>query len=173
MVQDEVRLDPAAQRAVIRLLAREHRQRRRRRAIRLAFLLSTVIIAIPLFARWYCTTIIGTGLERIILGRYPETSLRMVRTAVIVEGWCLRLTAPVLESVGERELLDRRRAVIELGLATTGPGGDDPARREELRRTVAAGLARNPGGIAFAVYELPPRRNPLPPGGRGWRDEPP
>jgi hypothetical protein len=144
------------------LVEKERRKTFRHKLVRLTAVLILVLTALPRLFNFYCRQIIGTNYETIVIRTFPLFTEKMVRAAVITDSWYMKASGPLLSRTSDREQIEFRRAVIELGLEKTGDGQRDTQKIRNLKDTVAATLAGLPDPrqkvIAFAVYELPPRK---------------
>jgi hypothetical protein len=158
----KIKIDPNAQLAFEKLVEREHLRKRRQKIVRFLIVLLFILVALPWSFGFYCSNFIGTNFETIIILKYPKFTDKMIRAAVITDSLFLNVFGPILETINSKEDIELRRAVIELGLETTSDKESDSEKVQNLRAVVAAALLKSPGGIAFAVYEHPPRKK-IPP----------
>jgi hypothetical protein len=158
MKMKEVKLNPNVQSALDRLIAKELKRKVRLKWGKRTIVLFLILVAAPFVFSFYCCNIIGTNYEAIIIRQYPLFTEKMVRAAVITDKWYMKALSPILIKIRNKEYVDNRRAVIELGLEMTSAGEIDQEKIRELREVVAVSLNKSPGGVAFAVYELPPKK---------------
>ena len=156
--KNKINIDPNAQMAFEQLVAREHKSRVRKKIVGFSLLLLIVMVAIPWSFGFYCSQIIGTSYEKIILSKYPGSTEKMIRAAVITDKLYFDIFGPIFNKINSKEDIELRRAVIELGLETTSERESDSEKVQNLRAIVAAALLKSPSGVAFAVYEHPPRK---------------
>jgi hypothetical protein len=156
--KDRINIDPNAQAAFEKLVAREQKSKTSKKIVGFSIILLIVLAAIPWSFGFYCSQIIGTNYETVILRKYPDFTEKMIRTAVITDKWYLDTFGPILNKINSKEDIEQRRAVIELGLETTSEKESDSEKVQNLRAIVAAALLKSPSGVAFAVYEHPPRK---------------
>lgn len=156
--KDTVNLDSNSQLAIDRLMAQERQKKRQQQIVGLSVVilltLFLTLVAVPWSFDFYCSDIIGTNCETLVIYNYPDFTEKMVRAAVIKDKWYLNIIGPVLGTIIDKEVIDYRRAVIELGLEITGNKERDPEKIRDLRAVVAASLNKYPGGVAFAVFNL-------------------
>lgn len=157
--KSEVAIDPRAKSALEALVAKEHHKKVRKKLFRRCCFILFVLVMASLIPLFYCSVIIGTNYETILLKQYPRMTEKTVRTAVIIDSWYLKITGPILEALDGKGSLKPRRAVNALGMESTRDGGGDPEKIRNLKETVAASLIKSPKGMAFAVYELPPKKS--------------
>ncbi len=156
--KDRVNIDPNAQMAFEKLVAKEQKSRTRKRIIGFLVVLLIITAALPWSFSFYCSQIIGSNYEVIILRKYPGFTEKIIRAAVITDNWYLNAFSPILNKINSKEDIEQRKAVIELGLEATSEREPDSEKIQNLRAIVAASLLKSPSGIAFAVYEHPPRK---------------
>ncbi len=156
--KDKIEIDPNAKLAIEQLVEREYRNKKRRKIISLLMALLFVLVLLPWSFGFYCSNIIGTRIETVIIMKYPGFTEKMIRAAVITDRLYLNVFGPFLKVINTKEEIELRRAVIELGLETTSGDERDSEKVQNLRAVVAAGLLKSPSGVAFAVYEHPPRK---------------
>jgi hypothetical protein len=156
--QDNIKIDPVARLAIKKFVEREQRRKRRLKIVRFSMALLFMLVALSWSFGFYCSNIIGTKYEAVIILNYPGFTEKMIRAAVITDRLYLTVFSPFLKAVNTMEEIELRRAVIELGLETTSGKESDSEKVQNLRAVVAAALLKSPRGIAFAVYEHPPRK---------------
>lgn len=156
--KDRITIDPNAQLALEQLVARERHRKRRHKIIGFSMALLFILVALPWSFDFYCSNIIGTNYEVIITLKYPNFTDKMIRAAVITDRSYLSIFGPILEKIHSKEEIKLRKAVIELGLESTSETNRDMEKVQNLRAVVGASLPESPRGIAFAVYEHPPKK---------------
>lgn len=160
---ERINFDPRTQTAVERSIRKTHARKRRNRIIWGLFLLAFLAIVPHMLPEFYCRHIIGTNYETVITMKYPLFTPKVVRFAIALDKWYMKAEGPLLRILNSDDEITFRKSVVDLGLeATKSEGEQDQQKIQELREKVGPELAKlsdpRGAGVAFAVYELPPKR---------------
>ncbi len=157
---ERVELHAGSQAAIIALVERNRQTKFRKKIAATLFWLALLLVTPPTFCSFYCGNIIGTTFETSLLRNYPLATKKIIRSAVIMDGWYLKAFAPLFGGFWEAHEIQLREAVIALGMEETGEGERDREKIRTLREEVGASLLVNPTtakrALTFAVYEHPP-----------------
>ena len=162
---ERIELHAGAQAAISALIERNRREKFRRKVATVFVWLLLILLAPPTFCNFYCGNIIGTTFEISLLRNYPRATKMVIRSAVIMDGWYLKVFTPLLGGFWSVEEIKIRHAVIALGLEETTEGERDQGKIRLLRETVGTNLLISPDtarrALTFAVYEHPPVRKSI------------
>jgi|GEM_PF-5934803 len=161
--RDRVNINPNAQAALEKLIAQKRQTKMRQRVVRSIIGLLFLLWVVPNSFDFYCRHIIGTNFETMFMHNYPHFTDKTIRAAVITDELYLNIFGPVLNMFRDKDDIECRRAVIELGMEVTGEGERDSEKIHDLRGNVTAALVKSPtfskSALVFAVYELPPQKD--------------
>ena len=156
---EPIQLHVGSQLAIMALSERNRRARFKRKMAGLFFCLVLILLTPPTLCTFYCGNIIGSTFEASLLHTYPRATAQIIGSALIMDGWYLKIFAPLFEGFRGTQGRKLREAVIALGREETGEGDHDPEKIRTLREEVGVSLRANPEAakriLTFTVYEHP------------------